>query len=299
MKSYLKYVLLSALICVFISGAHATSVMCAHKLNSSLTTREEFNMPFTMGEKSRIRRLLVITAMEVEEQAVLKVLPIFDEIQISEALKIRAKIFRDENKELVLVNSGIGLVNAGVVTALVTDRLKIDGILLLGVAGALKNHLKIGEIVLAHTILQHDSFYSGESETLQMAPGAPFVSVEPEQRQNPKFPTDPSFRKWLKSVMRDRIIEGTVLSGSEFVGSPDRKKALGQLEAGSLAVEMEGAGVALVAKRLSIPLAVVKTVADRLNPDNTIYCDYNQFIQSACGNAAEVVDLIWSQWSGD
>lgn len=265
--------------------------------------RPEVKVRFGIGKSSSIRRLLAIVAMGVEEAAILKSLGTYEEFVISSSLGITAKIFRKMDKELLLVTSGIGNVYAGMTTALVADKFQIDGVILFGVAGALKQGLEIGQLVIASRVIQHDSIYSGESGIQLMAPGAPFVSVNPDARENPVFETDPRFRKWLLNALQGnskvKFIEGTLLSGSEFVGSAIRKRAIGSTQQDSLAVEMEAAGIAVVVRRLNLPFAVLKTVADRLNPDQSISNDYNQFIQGAAENAGGVMDVIWKSWIGD
>ena len=64
----------------------------------------------------------------------------------------------------------------------------------------------------------------------------------------------------------------------------------------ALAVEMEAAGVALVAEQLKIPFVALKTIADRLNPDNSIFNDFNQFLASASQNAGQVIQIVWNRW---
>ncbi len=254
-----------------------------------------------MGSNLNIQRLLVIVAMDVEQQAIVKTLGPYDDILISKALGLKALLFKKNGKELLLVNSGIGIVNAGVSTALVADKFKLDAVLLFGVAGAVKPGLKIGQLVLASQIIQHDSVYS-ENELVQlMAPGAPFVSVQAHERENPIFETDSELRSWFKQVIVDypkvQYTEGVLLSGSEFVGCPTRKNQIANINKNALAVEMESAGIAVVVKKLRLPFAALKTIADRLNPDNSISHDYNKFLQAAAENAGDVMNAVWKSWT--
>lgn len=260
-------------------------------------------MKFRMGQSSSIKRLLAVVAMSVEEEAILKTLGAYEEITISNSLGIKAKVFRKNGKELILVTSGIGPVNAGLTTALVADKFQLDGVLLFGVAGAVKPGLEIGQLVVATEVIQHDSVYSSDSGDQLMAPGAPYVSVDPKERNNPIFKTDPIFREWLSKGLQAypkvKFSEGTLLSGSEFVGSAARKIEIAALRHNSLAVEMEAAGIAVVVRRLGLPFAVLKTVADRLNPDESISSDYNQFIQGAAENAGDIMDVVWRSWTNE
>lgn len=258
-------------------------------------------MKFKIGKKPEVNRLLAIVAMGVEEQAVLKAVGAYEEIVISKALDIKAKVFKKNGKELILVSSGIGIVNAGMTTALIADKFELDGVLLFGVAGSVDPSLEIGDLVLASRVIQHDSVHTGDVGAELMAPGAPFVSVSAEDRESPIFETDSEFRAWFNTAVKSHpninYREGTVLSGNEFVGTSARKNEIAARNTGSLVVEMEAAGIALVAKRLNLPVAVLKTVADRLNPDDTISSDYNRFIVSAAENSGNIMGIIWRSWT--
>lgn len=93
-----------------------------------------------------------------------------------------------------------------------------------------------------------------------------------------------------------KIHHGTILSGSEFVGTAQRKNEISRIDERAYAVEMEAAGVGQIASKLKTPLMVVKTVADRLNPDNSISSDYLKFSKSAADTASTIVDLIIAEW---
>lgn len=258
-------------------------------------------MKFKMGKKTNIRRLLAIVAMDVEEKSILNALGPYEVVAISRPLGINAKVFKRNGKELILVKSGIGPVNAGLTTALIADKFDLDGVLLFGVAGAITSDLEIGHLVVATRVVQHDSIYSGEAGVQLMAPGEPFVSVNENERDNPVFETDPEFRNWLTKTLHNmpeiKFSEGTLLSGSEFVGSGLRKREIAANQPDALAVEMEAAGIAVVVRKLNLPFAALKTVADRLNPDESVSTDYNQFVHSAAENAGQIMHMVWEIWA--
>eukprot|EP00769_Ergobibamus_cyprinoides_P001694 gnl/Ergobibamus_cyprinoides/2758.p1 GENE.gnl/Ergobibamus_cyprinoides/2758~~gnl/Ergobibamus_cyprinoides/2758.p1 ORF type:complete len:288 (-),score=67.43 gnl/Ergobibamus_cyprinoides/2758:61-903(-) len=57
---------------------------------------------------------------------------------------------------VVLCLSGVGKVAAAVTTSIMADRFRIASILFIGVAGALGDGIKVGDIVIATHLLQHD-----------------------------------------------------------------------------------------------------------------------------------------------
>ena len=58
--------------------------------------------------------------------------------------------------ECVLVECGVGKVNAARTTQIVIDNMKVDYVFNIGVAGGIKNNMSVGDIVLAESLVQHD-----------------------------------------------------------------------------------------------------------------------------------------------
>ena len=234
--------------------------------------------------------------MEMELKAILKIFSKMNELVISKKFNTCTKENKIKNRKIIIAKAGVGTVNAALTTAFIAEKQSIDGILLLGVAGALQDFLQIGDIVLSNKILQHDCFFSGEKKREYMAPGELFVSLNLKKRKAPEFIIDKTFLNWLEplilSKVSSKVYKGTIMSGNEFVGNIRRKINLSKEDAKALAVEMEAAGVAQVATKLGIPFAVVKTIADRLYPDGAVRNDYNKFKSSAAKTAAELINLI-------
>ena len=59
-------------------------------------------------------------------------------------------------KEVVVVRSGIGKVNAGICTQILVDDYGVDCVINTGIAGSLRNEINIGDIVISTDAVQHD-----------------------------------------------------------------------------------------------------------------------------------------------
>ena len=59
-------------------------------------------------------------------------------------------------KEVVVVRSGIGKVNAAVCSQILVDRFGVEAIVNTGIAGSLRAEINIGDIVLSTDSVQHD-----------------------------------------------------------------------------------------------------------------------------------------------
>ncbi len=76
-----------------------------------------------------------------------------EEIHIHELIFIKGKI---EKSNVVLVEAGVGKVNASRVTQILIDRFDIIGVINVGSAASANSELKIGDIVVGDKLVQHD-----------------------------------------------------------------------------------------------------------------------------------------------
>jgi 5'-methylthioadenosine/S-adenosylhomocysteine nucleosidase len=244
----------------------------------------------------RLRTLLIIVAMRVEEEAILREFNYSSSV-VSEELGIGVKEIRLAGLSVLVTKSNVGGVNAALSAALISLRHRPDAILLMGVGGALQDYLDIGDIVVSSRVIQHDSIYSGDDGIELMAPGELYLSVPACERHDPVFETDPRLLDLVNRAIENvpcerRVYVGTVLTGSEFAATVESKNRLGDLAEHALLVEMEAFGAALVAKKLRIPFITIKTVADRLRPQTSISREYKDSIEYASANAAAIFNAI-------
>ena len=88
----------------------------------------------------------IIGAME-EEVAELK-----KDMQIEETVEMAGMVFCKGilgGKDVVIVRSGIGKVNAGICTQILADLFQVDAVINTGIAGSLKAEINIGDIVVS------------------------------------------------------------------------------------------------------------------------------------------------------
>lgn len=238
-----------------------------------------------------IKRWLFLAAMEEEERAILDRLGDrkCHEWVASERGRVRGLQFILPEAQLIVVRTGIGVANAALAVALACERERPEAIVLLGVGGALRPELSIGELVVARSIFQHDSLSTLDAGDFRKRSGEIVLSVTDARRARPHVPADLALHDWIRSEF-PASRSGTLVSGNEFVARVGRKRALSELARDALLVDMEGAGVALAARRYRVPFVAAKTVADRLAPDgHGIEHDFARCLKKASAHAAEVV----------
>ncbi|ABD02257.1 5'-methylthioadenosine/adenosylhomocysteine nucleosidase [Synechococcus sp. JA-2-3B'a(2-13)] len=191
---------------------------------------------------------------------------------------------------VVVVQGGVGKVRAATTAALLVAHFPLQGIIFTGVAGALADHLHMGDVVLAHAAIEHD-FGTGRPEGFVL--GIDFI---PELR-HPLAEADSALYDLIVAHPeriplhplqgRDPVIhQGLVATGDVFVADADLRRQIRE-RTGALVVEMEGAAVVRVAQEAGIPCLLVRSVSDA--GDDT---DFLSFFQTAALNSAAVVRTI-------
>lgn len=245
-----------------------------------------------------INNILIITAMDVEEEAVSR---LFNLEKVDVGFDIKVSKLLCVNKNIYITNSGIGLANAAINTAILSNKLKLDLIILAGVGGALNEKLEIGDIVISDKVIQHDSLVTYEDHFELVAPGNFFLSIPLDKRASTVMHCDKEvvsiFYSKLKDLEFAKTYIGTLLSGSEFVANSSRKEKLALLDENAYMVDMEAAAVAQVSIKYKIPFIVVKTVSDKVSSENIMISEqYKKFLNSAARNIQEIFNIIISEF---
>lgn len=172
-------------------------------------------------------------------------------------------------KDVVIVRSGIGKVNAGICTQILVDDFGVDAVINTGVAGSLRNEINIGDIVLSTDALQHDMDATGFGYEPGVIPRMEdFVFVADEKLR--------SLAKEVNESVNTEIatFEGRVVSGDQFISDHDKKEQLVNTFQG-YCTEMEGAAIAQVCYLNQIPFLIIRAISDKA--DNSATMDYGEF----------------------
>lgn len=199
-----------------------------------------------------------------------------------------------EGQSAVFVETGIGKVNAAIVSTLLVEHFDCRALMFSGVAGGLDPALSIGDVVVAERLVQHD-YGKIQDETFKAyQPGSlPLPGVDSTHGFNmPKSQSD-RMKELLADVKLETMHDnndpkhhfGTIVTGDAFINCEATRKRL-HSEFGALAVEMEGAAVVQVAQTMDRPWAVVRCLSDLAG--GVSHMDFDNFLASASLNAARV-----------
>ena len=204
----------------------------------------------------------------------------------------------------VLVLCGIGKVAAAMTTTLLAERYVPQALVFTGVAGGLGNGVRVGDVVVAESLLQHD---------MDASPLFPRFEVPLTGRAH--FDADPALTAALADaaaavltapghygadaqalgVTSPALHRGLVISGDRFVSAAAECAALRQALPDALAVEMEGAALAQVCHDLGLPFAVLRTISDRA--DDSAHIDFMRFIDAVASHASAAIVGRWLRQS--
>jgi adenosylhomocysteine nucleosidase len=190
--------------------------------------------------------------------------------------------------DVVLAGSGMGKVNAALVTTVLVDRFGCDAVVFSGVAGGLDPRLAIGDIVIADCVIQHDAGIVEDERVRIYQPGYVPV-INPTDRLG--YPVDPGLLDRVKHRLADvsvsgQIVYGTVLSGDQYLNCEATRERLHD-ELGGQAIEMEGGAVAQVCEAFGVPWLVVRALSD-LAGSSALF-DFTAFVDEAASTSAMIL----------
>ncbi len=233
--------------------------------------------------------IAIVSAMHEELSAVLALMP--DEQKVT----IAGRDFWQghlHGQEVVAVLARIGKVAAAITATILIERFKVSGIVFTGVAGGLGPNVKVGDVVISDSFMQHD---------MDASPIFPKYEI-PLYGQS-RFASDASLTNALAVAAMQALPGaplhcGLVISGDRFVSTTAEARALQQALPDALAVEMEGAAFAQVCHDYGVPFAAVRTVSDRADDD--AHVDFTRFVQEvASRHSAVIVEALLGTWKSE
>jgi adenosylhomocysteine nucleosidase len=190
------------------------------------------------------------------------------------------------NTDVVVVQSGIGKVNAGCCVQILADCYEVTHIINTGVAGSLNNDINIGDIVVSTDAMYHDV----DATVFGYAKG------EVPQMGTVTFPADPVLRAAAVMAVAEaapevKAFEGEVISGDQFISSHNKKLQL-MRDFHGFCAEMEGAAIAQASYINKIPFVIIRAISDKA--DESVQESYDEFEGKAAVHCAHITEYMVS-----
>lgn len=181
--------------------------------------------------------------------------------------------------DVVLVESGIGKVQASIVTTLLIQGFSVDYVLNSGSAGGIGHGLAVGDVVLSESVAYHDV----DVTAFDYLPGQ-----LPQQPQ--KFKADQNLLAKLKKAAKIsglNVKSGLIVSGDQFIASKEKIATIKEIYPEALCCEMEGAAVGQTAAQFGVGFSVIRTMSD--TADEQANQSFDEFIIEAGKRSADMI----------
>ena len=229
-----------------------------------------------------MKKLGIIGAMDVEVQTLKEKLQDLQITQKAGMVFFQGKL---ENMPAVVVQCGVGKVNAALCVQILCDLFDVTHIVNTGVAGSLCNDLDIGDFVISRDAMYHDftCHILNPVYCVGQVPGMDVLA----------YPADKALAEYAleaaQLVYPGHARMGRVASGDQFVAAKEHKEQI-IADTQAICTEMEGCAIAHAAWRNKIPFVIIRAISDKA--DGSAQMDYPTFEAAAAERCAKVTQAL-------
>lgn len=171
---------------------------------------------------------------------------------------------------VVLVQSGVGKVNAALCAQRLILKFGCTHIINTGIAGAMASGLKVLDFVASTDAVYHD----------MDATGFGYKKTEIPQMKCSDFPADGKMLEAARSAFKEfpaehKLVFGRIATGDQFISNKEKKSAI-QETCSPACVEMEGAAVAHACWINEIPFVIIRCMSDMADDDGESIYSFNE-----------------------
>jgi len=180
--------------------------------------------------------------------------------------------------ELVVAYSKIGKVFSTLTATTMIEHFSCDVLLFSGVAGGINPELKIGDLIVATKLSQHDLDITAFGHPMGYVPeGSVFVETDKDLLK---------LSKEVASELGKKVIEGVIATGDQFVHDSSMKENIVK-HFNADALEMEGGSVAVVCNALNVPFFILRAISDTADTDASF--SFDEFMESSAIISAKFI----------
>lgn len=227
-----------------------------------------------------MNKIGIIGAMQEEVSALIDFYNCNEKVKY---LDFEFNILSYEDKQIIVVVSGIGKVNSAICTQLLIDRFGVDCVINSGIAGAVSDKLEIADIVFSTDLLQHDVNAVGFGYKL---------GEIPRMELNSTFIGDEIILKKACEIAdkyKYKYFKGRIVSGDEFVSSNVKKQWLKD-NFDAMCTDMESASIAHVCYLNKTPFLAVRCISDTSDDRaSMIYTEFEKIALEKCFNISKAL----------
>jgi adenosylhomocysteine nucleosidase len=205
-------------------------------------------------------------------------------------------------KDIVLAESGVGTTNAAMTTQRMIDIYQPRTVVFTGIAGAIDTSVRVGDIVVADTWIEHDYGYVG-ADGFEPGRLSLYSPAADSLVRMTELPVDSALlaaangleigQLGLDSIgarLPRLMVGGVGVTGNTFIDSREKRSWLVE-KFSAMVTDMESAAVAQVCIANDMPFVVFRSASDLAggSGSETAQTELDEFYQAAAGNASKVV----------
>jgi len=202
-------------------------------------------------------------------------------------------------QECIIGHTGVGKVNSAVVVSHIIEKYNPSIVFYTGIAGALRNDLNIGDVVIAVDSIQWDIDITAFGFKTGELPSAATSLAKNKNTANVRFyKTNPELLqkalKWNPGGFKIR--QGRIITGdSLFTTSMQKAKSDLIKELDGYAVDMEGASVGAACRLYNVSCFLARVISDTVKGNKPKR--FKQFMKKSSCKMANLIDFIISNFS--
>lgn len=185
-------------------------------------------------------------------------------------------------RNVVVAVAGVGKVNAAICTQTLISKYNPEMIINTGVAGGYKN-LKVGEIVVASAVVQHDFDTTAIGDKKGQIGGINIVEIPTSER------ISSTMTEALKEIKTIPYETGIIATGDQFICTREKADEITETF-GAVAYEMEGGSIGQVCYINGVEFCVLRSISD--NGDEAASVSYEVFAEEAIKNTVAVLEIF-------
>jgi len=224
-------------------------------------------------------RIAIIAAMEAEVQYLRKHI---NNHEVYDFQGYTYHIGDIKGQKIVLVQSGIGKVNAAMSTVLLLEHFSVSEIINTGSAGGVGSDLSIGDVIVADEAVYNDVDVTTFGYDYGQVPKMPA-----------SFSTDETtVREFIKAMEKSNFsyVVGMIASGDQFVSDMSQLQHVLRTYPTLQAVDMEATAIAQVCYQYMIPLVIVRSISDLVkNTQKSSNEEFQQYLAVAAQHSTAVI----------
>lgn len=185
-------------------------------------------------------------------------------------------------RDVVLLKSDIGKVNAAIGTTLLNYIFSPRCIINTGSAGGFHHDLNVGDVVISSAVVYHDVDVTAFGYDYGQVPKMP-TYYEPDQKLV-------AIAEKCAQFMESRVVKGVIASGDTFMNDVNRIEDIRKKFTNVYAVEMEAGSIAQVCYRFQVPFVIIRSLSDIAGKNAEI--TFDEYLHIAAENSAQQILLM-------